>query len=79
MERASYLPKNRPVNHPPGLAMDVPQEDYARILKEIESATSPVGIDAKHAHVLILYKLMEIDQRLMRIEQELNLGNRYNV
>ena len=65
--------------HQPRSAMDVPKEDYARILKEIESDASPVGIDAKHTHILILHLLAEIDRRLTRIEQELNVGNRYNV
>ena len=60
-------------------AMHVPTEDYDRILKEIESAHSPVGIDAKHAHIIIIHKLLEIEQRLTRIEQELNLGDRYNL
>ncbi len=59
--------------------MDVPKEDYDRILKEIESAQSPVGIDAKHAHIIIIHKLLQIEQRLTRIEQELNLGDRYNL
>lgn len=59
--------------------MTVPQDAYDRIVKEIESDKSPVGIDAKHTHVLILHKLVEIEQRLARIEQALNLGDRYNV
>ena len=59
--------------------MHVPKEDYDRILKEIESDTSPVGINAKHAHIIIIHKLLEIDKRLTRIEQELNLSDRYNV
>ena len=53
--------------------MQVPSEDYARILKEIESDRSPVGIDAKHAHIIIIHKLLEIEQRLTRIEQELKI------
>ena len=59
--------------------MHVPKEDYDRILKEIESAQSPVGIDAKHAHIIIIHKLLQIERRLTRIEQELNLGDRYNL
>ena len=59
--------------------MHVPKEDYDRILKEIESAQSPVGIDAKHAHIIIIHKLLQIERRLARIEQELNLGDRYNL
>ena len=59
--------------------MHVPTEDYDRILKEIESDKSPVGIDARHAHIIIIHKLLEIERRLARIEQELNLGDKYNV
>ena len=58
--------------------MDVPQDTYDRILKEIESEKSPVGIDAKHAHIIIIHKLLEIEARLTRIEQELNLDDRHN-
>lgn len=56
--------------------MDVPKDAYDRILKEIESEKSPVGIDAKHAHIIIIHKLLEIEARLTRIEQELNLDDR---
>ena len=59
--------------------MHVPQDEYDRILKEIESDKSPVGIDAKHAHIIIIHKLLNIERRLTRIEQELNLGGQYNV
>ena len=59
--------------------MNVPKDAYDRILKEIESDKSPVGIDAKHTHILILHKLLEIEARLTRIEQELNIGDRYNI
>lgn len=59
--------------------MDIPQADYDRILETIQSDTSPVGIDAKHAHVIIIHKLIEIERRLTRIEQELNIGDRYNL
>lgn len=49
--------------------MDVPREDYDRIAAEIASEASPVGIDAKKTHVMILYKLMEIEKRLARLER----------
>ncbi len=51
--------------------MKVPQEEYSRILKEIESEDSPVGIDARHTHILILHKLLEMEKRLARIEEKL--------
>lgn len=59
--------------------MNVPQDAYDRISKEIESDKSPVGIDARHAHIIIIHKLLEIEARLTRIEQELNIGDRYNL
>lgn len=42
--------------------------EYERIAREIESDESPVGIDAKKTHVLILQKLERIEERLRRIE-----------
>jgi len=56
--------------------MNVPKDAYDRILKEIESDKSPVGIDAKHTHIIIIHKLLEIEARLTRIEQELNIDDR---
>ena len=53
-----------------GLAVDVPQEDYDKIAALISSDTSPVGIDAKKTHVIILHKLMEIEKRLAMLEQQ---------
>ena len=49
--------------------MQIDQEKYDSIAKEIHSDTSPVGIDAKKTHILILQLLMDIDTRLKRIEQ----------
>ena len=49
--------------------MHVPEEEYARIEREIESSDSPVGIDAKKTHVIILHKLMEIERRLTELER----------
>ncbi|MEX2672432.1 MAG: hypothetical protein WD294_10015 [Phycisphaeraceae bacterium] len=42
---------------------------YAQIEEMITSADSPVGIDAKKTHVLILHKLTQIEQRLARLER----------
>lgn len=56
----------------PDLSLDVPQEDYDRIKRAIESDDSPVGIDAQKAHVIILHKLIELEKRLDRIEDELD-------
>ena len=46
------------------------KEQYEAIAKKIHSDTSPVGIDAKKTHILILQKLMQIEARLERIEKK---------
>ena len=51
--------------------MDIPKDDYDRIAKTIEKLESPVGIDAKKTHIIILHKLEEIEKRLLKIEQKL--------
>jgi hypothetical protein len=43
-------------------------DEYRRIEALITSADSPVGIDAKKTHVMILMKLEAIEQRLARLE-----------
>lgn len=45
---------------------------FDEIAKEINSDSSPVGIDAKKTHVLILNKLIQIEKRLEEIEKQLN-------
>ncbi|SDL35452.1 hypothetical protein [Kriegella aquimaris] len=47
------------------------QEQFEAIAKEIHSDTSPVGIDAKKTHILILQKLMNIEERLDRLEKKM--------
>ena len=51
--------------------MSIPKETYRAIEEEIASDQSPVGIDAKKTHVLIIHQLREIEARLTRIEQRL--------
>ena len=48
---------------------EIPQADYDAIEALIASDDSPVGIDAKKTHVMILHKLMSIEARLERLEQ----------
>ncbi len=49
--------------------------DEAREIEQlIASDASPVGIDAKKTHVLIIQKLLEIERRLERIESRLEAG-----
>ena len=51
--------------------MEISKEDYERIAALIHCADSPVGIDAKKTHVLIIRKLEEIERRLEKIEAEM--------
>ncbi len=44
---------------------------YRQIEEVIQSDDSPVGIDAKKTHIIILHKLDEIDKRLREIERSL--------
>ncbi len=53
------------------MKMEITQELFDAIAKEIESDKSPVGIDAKKTHVIILQKLIAIEERLERIEEQL--------
>jgi len=54
--------------------MEIPQDAYKAIEAEIASDQSPVGIDAKKTHVMILHQLRLIDERLKRIESALRSG-----
>ena len=44
---------------------------WDEIARQIHSETSPVGIDAKKTHILIIQMLQEIQQRLDRLEQKI--------
>ena len=54
---------------------DIPDDEYRRIEKMIASDASPVGIDAKKTHVLILHKLSEIERRLEALERNQKQGD----
>lgn len=43
---------------------------YEEIEKEISSDSSPVGIDAKKTHIIIIEKLMRIEERLEQLEKK---------
>ena len=49
--------------------IDIEKEEYDKIAEMIHSDSSPVGIDAKKTHILILHKLMEIEKRLEALEK----------
>ena len=48
---------------------DIDKETFDKIAEMIHSDKSPVGIDAKKTHILILHKLMEIEKRLDALEK----------
>ena len=48
--------------------MEITEAEYERISALIHSDSSPVGIDAKKTHVLILHKLTQIEERLAKLE-----------
>ncbi len=52
------------------LNLDVPIDQFREIEKQIASDASPVGIDAKKTHVMILHKLLEIERRLDVLEEK---------
>ena len=56
--------------------MNIPEETYRVIADEIASDASPVGIDAKKTHIMILHHLRRIEQRLERIERSMGAGER---
>jgi hypothetical protein len=47
------------------------REDYASLIDHITLPDSPVGIDAKLTHAIIIDYLQQISARLDKIEQQL--------
>ena len=43
---------------------EVSTSDYGKIEELIACEDSPVGIDAKKTHVIIIHKLLQIEERL---------------
>ena len=54
------------------LYSQIPPETERAITREIASDASPVGIDAKKTHVLILHLLIQLERRLAAIERRLD-------
>jgi hypothetical protein len=52
--------------------MQIDQSEFDRIAKQIHSDASPVGIDAKKTHIMIIHMLEQMDERLRRVEQKLD-------
>jgi hypothetical protein len=47
---------------------NISQETFDKIARLIHSDSSPVGIDAKTTHIIIINKLNQIIERLERLE-----------
>ena len=63
-------------------SMNIPQEEYDRIAATISSDASPVGIDAKKTHVMLLHmvgqlqsQVQEMSLRLATLEEKLAKNN----
>ena len=50
--------------------MEITEDEFNDVEKMIDSKESPVGIDAKKTHVIIIHKLMEIEKRLKNLENK---------
>jgi hypothetical protein len=48
------------------------REDYAELIEHISLPDSPVGIDAKLTHAIIIDYLQQISARLEKLEQRLD-------
>jgi hypothetical protein len=49
--------------------LDVENDVKKQIENTISSPDSPVGIDAKKTHIIIINKLIEIEKRLEKLEK----------
>jgi hypothetical protein len=49
--------------------MDIDKDTYDRIAELIHSDDSPVGIDAKKTHIIIIHKLSQIEERLAALAE----------
>ena len=54
----------------PIMEINVPKSDYDDIEKTIASESSPVGIDAKYTHAIIITYLQQISERLDKLESK---------
>ena len=52
-----------------------PKSEFDDLIGKISLADSPVGIDAKYTHALIINYLQEILARVDRIEKRLDQGS----
>lgn len=55
--------------------LEIEKKAFDTIALAIHSDQSPVGIDAKKTHVIILQKLLQIEARLEQIEKKIEQQN----
>ena len=48
-----------------------PKESFDPLMAKLQSVDSPVGIDVKYTHAIIIDYLQQISERLDQIEQKL--------
>ena len=48
---------------------EVPASDYGDIEELITSDDSPVGIDARKTHIIIIHELLQIEEWIERLER----------
>lgn len=53
------------------MKFEIDSKTYEEIAEMIHSDESPVGIDAKKTHILILNKLQELNDRMEKIEEHM--------
>jgi hypothetical protein len=51
--------------------MQIPSGEAERIGREIASESSPVGIDARKTHVIIIHMLEDIQRRLADLDRRI--------
>ncbi|MCH7796813.1 MAG: hypothetical protein IID28_00015 [Planctomycetes bacterium] len=49
---------------------EVPASDYGDIEELITSDDSPVGIDARKTHIIIIHELLQIEEWIERLERQ---------
>lgn len=52
--------------------LEVDKKTFDEISKIIHSDNSPVGIDAKKTHILILNELSQLNEKMDRLEKEIS-------
>jgi hypothetical protein len=68
------MPLNPPKRKPMRLKKRLIRKDhrdYDTIAEHIQNTESVVGIDAKHTHIIIIKKLVELEDKLNAIEKKL--------